>query len=336
MTSCEAASAPVSFEALVTAHCLALDRMACEVIDALEARGVESILMKGATFASWLYRDGTLRGYGDADLLVAPQNWSRSQDVLLELGFKDALETLRHPRMASWASYPWARGGETLDLHSTFFGIGAEPAVVWEVLGGHSEWQRVAGRDVRVLDATARAMQVALHAGQHGPTAVKALEDLERAIEMLSDPEWAEVAALAERLDATGAFAAGLRLVPSGVALADRLGLIRNGSLTSSLRRSPAPLVEGLEDLSATRGMQNKLSLARAELFPSTAFMRWWSPLARRGRLGLLLARCWRPVWLLVHLPLALATWRRLKRRDRRAAAFDLVSGPPGSDGRRA
>jgi hypothetical protein len=48
--------------------------------------------------------------------------------------------------------------------------------------------------------------------------------------------------------------------------------------------------------------------------FPPPAFMRAWSPLARRGALGLALAYAWRPVWLVVHSGAAVRAWRRARR----------------------
>jgi len=43
-------------------------------------------------------------------------------------------------------------------------------------------------------------------------------------------------------------------------------------------------------------------------------FMRWWSPLARRGRLGLTVSFLWRPLWFLGHAGPAYLAWRRARR----------------------
>jgi hypothetical protein len=61
-----------------------------------------------------------------------------------------------------------------------------------------------------------------------------------------------------------------------------------------------------------------RLRLLWAELLPSPAFMRLWSPLARRGKRGLLCAYLWRPLWLLWHLPAGLRDLARARRSIRR------------------
>jgi hypothetical protein len=58
--------------------------------------------------------------------------------------------------------------------------------------------------------------------------------------------------------------------------------------------------------------------LAR-EVVPTVKFMQWWSPLARRGRGGLLLAYLWRPLYLITRTPAAV----RAVRHARKAAQQD-------------
>jgi hypothetical protein len=56
----------------LTAHALARDVATAEVVEALRAAGVRSIVLKGPSIARWLYADGQPRPYGDTDLLVSP------------------------------------------------------------------------------------------------------------------------------------------------------------------------------------------------------------------------------------------------------------------------
>src|SRR5215213_9657052 len=113
---------------------LLIDRVTVEVHRALEAGGVPSIVLKGPSIANWLYGPDEVRGYGDSDLLVPHRDWDRAGRVLESLGFQNFLASMAHPRMESYASDPWFRNGEDIDLHSTLYGIGVPPAAVWDVL----------------------------------------------------------------------------------------------------------------------------------------------------------------------------------------------------------
>jgi hypothetical protein len=307
-------SETASVDVLLTVHTLLVDQVTAEVIAALRERQVASILLKGPSIAAWLYADGTLRPYNDCDLLVAPDRLPAAQAVLRELGFRDRNAPLEHPRLESHA---WVRGRDNVDLHTTLIGIGALPRVVWGVLSGITLTQQVAGIEVQALDSTALALHVVLHAAQHGPTDPKPLEDLSRAIHAVPRDRWSEVAALADRLHAIDAFSVGLRFLPEGDELASWLELPPPRSADAFLRIDRVPLALAFEHLATTAGARARMSLVLRELFPTPAFMRWWSPLARRGRLGLVLTYCRRPVWLIIHAGPGFLAWRRARREGR-------------------
>lgn len=300
-----------SREVLLTAWALRVDRLTAELARAFDERGIDLVLLKGPVIARWLYDDGTVRSYSDCDLLVAPDHVSAAQAVLGERGFEDAKSPMAHPRLDS---HEWKRAEHHVDLHSTLIGIRASPRTVWDTLWPTAETERVGGVDVQVLSVPARALHVALHAAQHGRDESKPLEDLRRALELVPEQTWFEVAALAERLQASEAFATGLRLLPPGAALASRLGLASKASTDATLRLEPVPLALAFEHLASTPGCKARLQVVLRELFPTVAFMRWWSPLARRGQPGLIAAYCWRPLWLLAHAGPGLVAWRRARR----------------------
>ncbi|MDQ3090751.1 MAG: nucleotidyltransferase family protein [Actinomycetota bacterium] len=306
-------------DVLLTVHTLLVDQVTAEVIAALRGRQVASILLKGPSIAAWLYADGTLRSYNDCDLLVAPEGLLAAQAVLDELGFRDTMIPLDHPRLES---HEWVRGRDRIDLHTTLIGIGALPRVVWGALSAMTLTQQVAGVEVQVLGPTALALHVVLHAAQHGREDPKPVEDLSRAIRAVPRDRWREVAALADRLQATDAFGVGLRLLPEGRALASWLELPPPRSADAFLRVDRVPLALAFEHLATTAGARARASLVLRELFPTPAFIRWWSPLARRGPLGLAIAYCWRPVWLITQAGPGFLAWRRARREgaDRMAA----------------
>jgi hypothetical protein len=300
---------------------LLVDRMIAEVFEAFDGAGIEAILLKGPAIAGWLYTEDEIRAYGDGDFLVARAQWEEASLVLRALGFREDIARLEHPNLESFASYPWGRetggaGMQSIDLHATLAGIVADFPRVWSILSSGTAEIVIAGRRVPILGEPARTMHIALHAAHHHEG--KPMLDLERALERLDGGLWSEAAQVAEALDATAAFATGLRLTPAGDALARRLGVHEAHSVAAALKIANVPLSEGIEQLAATSSVRGKLALAWSELAPSADFLRWWSPaLATRGRLGLAVAYMWRVVWLIGHLPRGFIAWRSARRAGR-------------------
>lgn len=292
-----------------------VDKVAAWVTQELAARGIQTILLKGPAIATWLYRDGAPRPYGDADLLVSPADWQSAERVLGDLGYERELAALDHPGMGSFASEAWIRGSENVDLHCTLWGFAADPAAVWAELSAATVPIELEGREIPTLGAAARALLLATHAAKHGDG--WAVTDLERGIRILPLELWQQAAALAERLDATPAFVAGMGLTPAGPALVTRMGISPLALPEASLRAWRVPMALGLEQLSKTPGIGAKLRFIIRELFPTPAFMRWWIPLARRGRLGLGAAYVWRLLWASRNAVPAFRAWRRAQGRDR-------------------
>jgi len=302
----------------VAARNLQIDRMIAEVFDAFAAASIEAILLKGPAIAGWLYAEGEIRAYGDGDFLVQRGQWEAASTVLRKLGFQEDIARLEHPNLESFASYPWGRetegaGMQSIDMHATLAGIVADFQRVWSVLSSGTAEILIAGRRVPILGEPARTMHIALHAAHHHEG--KPMRDLERALERLDDGLWSQAAAVAEALDATAAFATGLRLTPAGDELARRLRVHEARSVAATLKIEEVPLSEGLEHLASAPGLRAKLAIVRNELVPTPDFLRWWTPaLARRGRLGLAAAYLWRVCWLGGHLPAGFLAWRRARR----------------------
>jgi hypothetical protein len=308
------ASAPSPALAMI-AHGLKIDGLAAEAHRLLEEGGVRSILLKGRVLADWLYERDEVRTYGDADLLVAPEHWTRSHRILQGAGFSGELDDLGHPRMESYTSYPFVRGDDHVDLHCTLWGVGASPAVIWAELWPTTDRKQVGGSELPVLAPPARAMHVALHAVQHGALDTKMTADLERAVAKVPLEVWKEAAELAGRFDATAPFATGLRMVPAGRHLASALGLDGVRSVRAELSLSGVPLAQGFEHLANTDGFWTRLRLVARELVPSPAFMRWWSPIAQRGGAGLVAAYVWRVAFFARHAIPGYVAWRRARRQ---------------------
>lgn len=294
---------------------LRVDAQTARVVAAFDTAGIDSILFKGPSFERWLYGGGSVRTYVDTDLLVPPAQFTHAEEVLVELGYTRVAtgEELGEPIPAH--TFRGAQPGESVDLHHTLPGTGVEPAEVWALLWPRTVELPMGNVRCRVLDLDARAMHVAIHAAFHGARSHKQMEDLRRAVALLGEEDWRRSAELAARLRAGAAFATGLRLDPGGARVAAALGLGTESSVDLRIRAATAPPTAlGIARLASTEGIGAKAALLAREAVPSRAALRDWSPLARRGGLGVAAAYALRPFWLLFHLPEALRAWRRAAR----------------------
>ena len=298
-------------------QCLWLDTVAAEVTTALSANGLRSVLLKGPVTARWLYPDDqTARHYRDVDLLVAPDIHAGAEEVLVSLGFNRSHEE-RLSDEVELHGHEWRRGsdGAAVDLHRSLHFLEDLPAeMVWQSVAQTAVAFEVAGVTVEAPSLPWRALHVVLHASPEGPPDRQSWADLARALDVVDETLWREAAALAASLNVEAAMGAGLRLLPQGIELAGRLGLPDRPPDRFLLRRNTAPRqvrsVARLVELSGRR----KARYVAQKLFPPPEFLRQWTPLASRSRLGLAAAYGLRLVWSLARLPAALVGWARIRR----------------------
>jgi hypothetical protein len=300
------------------ARTLAVDQVTAEVVGALRREGIDPLLLKGPSFARLLYRPDELRPYVDTDLLVAPGDQDRAAGVLAGLGFADPMAgALEHERDDHSRTFRRDRDGSVaeVDLHFTLAGARAAPAKVWALVSGETVEQQVAGERVRVFSVPALAMHSALHAAQDGRDTAQPLQDLARAVETVDELSWHAALGLARAAGATAAFAAGLERSEPGRDLLARLDPALTGGAYERLRGgTPPPMSLGIARLMERRDARGLARELAREVVPTPAFMRTWSPLARRGRLGLAAAYAWRPLWLLLRLGPAVRAYLRARR----------------------
>lgn len=302
----------------LVARSLLLDRRALAAVEHLRQAGIPAILLKGAAIATWLYDDGTARPYIDIDVFVSPLQFTHAIAVLAEIGYRVRLPGA-HPAELGPKELDLIGPDEVaIDLHNGLIGVSVPSTECWDVLINHTTALTIAGGTVQVLDIPARAMHLALHAAQNGPIDVKALSDLRRGVQRASKQDWKQAAAIAARIDATEAFAAGLRLVPEGEALAEELQLPRTMSLELALRVA-AVTQDALffARFSETHGAKAKAVLIARKFFPTATTLRANSELAQRSRMGLLWVRITHPLELAVRFVPALAAWARVRRASK-------------------
>ena len=302
-----------------------LDAATARIFEAFESDGVEAILLKGAALARLLYLAEERRPYADVDLLVSPRSVARARAALTGLGFRDASKLLGIDDIGGvvheerWVgNHPGAEHELLIELHLRMAFAQAPPQSAWDALAAHRTWVELEGHRVPILDRDGQAMHLALHAAQHGPGYAKGTRELTLGLERWPFEVWEGAATLATRVGGREFFAAGLRLVPAGAALASRLGLADNPDLDWEIRNlDERPRgVFHLQALTEAHGLHERASVVRRALLPSRQWIVWQHPWARGSTARLVLgyaahiARA--PAW-------AVRAWR-FRRRMRRAA----------------
>jgi hypothetical protein len=271
---------------------LVLDN-ACGVIARhLEAAKVPFIMLKGATIAHWLYRDPGQRTYVDLDVLVPPSAERATIEALRQIGFEPMFDQ-SSVRSYTPEEQPLRNSqGVEVDLHVALKGVGLPPEEAWAVLREETTPWDWAGTRVPALSVGARALNLALHVTQGGVIDEKAVRDLELGIERLEQSVWREARDLAVRLQACDALSAGLRLLPTGIDLAEALGVAPPTHLRTRMQANAAsPSAVQVERIVTLEGWRNRLRLVIRILFPTDEWMRLTYPDRAVGLRGMIGAR---------------------------------------------
>jgi hypothetical protein len=321
-------SEPLPFNIERAAHALGLDAATAEAVEALDAAGIESVLIKGPATVRWLYSDQPdARVYLDIDLAVGPEQFAPAEQVIAQLGYVNPLAGFRERELAWLHEAPWERPGSPpvkIDLHRGFHGVG-DRAEWWAVLRAHTEDLQIAGKQVQIPDAAGCALIVTLHDTAVGRGA-KSAEDLRRALTHIDESTWSEAARRAALVDALPSFVAGLSRHDTGRAIIGQLRLptdLPAEELTKLLASEEAdPLDVGrawtmLHRLSRAQTRSERVRTLLGMIFPSAESLRESRPLARRGPLGLGLVRVTRPLVLLAQSPRVLVLVLRARREAR-------------------
>ena len=298
-----------------------LDVATVAVLDAFEEAGVQSLLLKGPALVRLLYAGNESRGYSDIDLLVAPTDFEHAREALRALGYVRADEPFGIVDVAGIQHAElWAQSGKSgplwVDLHWRLAGCNAPDHVVWDTLFARRTSIHLRGREAPVLGTAGLAFHLALHAGHHGPHDVKALADLARGLERWELGIWRSAARIAAEAGAVAAFAAGLRLLPSGAAVASQLSLPETDGLEwEILHREARPRgTFHLGALAQAPGPWERANVLRRSLLPTREWIAWEFRWARKSKPRLFAAYALHlgraPVW-------AVRAWRFHRQAQR-------------------
>lgn len=257
------------------AETLAVDAQTAKVVTALRASGIEPILLKGAAVAAWLYRDGTVRTYGDTDLLIPAAARAETAEILSGLGYVGPPTLTTFPTPAThWVH---ERSGLEVDLHTRLWGWD-DRRDLWIALQPHTISLPVGGASVRVLDDAAKAVHVVAHAVQHMLEGEQANADLDRALAQVPDEIWGAASTVAHEVGAWETFVVGLHTHSQGASLCQRFGwtvpeeigtdlhLALSGSLYSGAQH--------LEILLGARGVRVQARVLLDRVLPPVSYAR--------------------------------------------------------------
>jgi putative nucleotidyltransferase-like protein len=301
--------------ARATALSAAVDTVAVEVVQALKSAGIRAILLKGASFARWLYAYGTPRVYVDVDLLVQEDRAREAEECLRGLGYGPLWLPEDAPADRPIASH-WRRadGGAPIDLHWALPEANASPEAQWAELAAAAEPLALPGGQVETLGEVPRCVMAALHAARHAELPQPA-EDLDRALRAADRQTWRAATELAWRIDAADAFSAGLRTLPAGVAVARALGIPPPVSTRGVLlQQAPPPGTMVLDALVNARSIRDQARLVLRTVFPTRQWMVTNTARAGRGGLWLVASYAWHPIGVLIRVPPAVRAWLRARR----------------------
>jgi hypothetical protein len=313
-------AAAISPDSIAAAQCLRLDHATVEVVTAMRGAGVRPILLKGPAVVDLLFRsDPAARTYRDIDLLVGPAERSQAQRALHRLGF------VRHRRAPSRPDAPWRDAdadrlrhdlphhadiwaretdGVVVDLHRAIHGAERiDPQCLWDAIAATAVPLDVLGVALEAPAVPVRLVHVVLHLRPGDGSASQAWRDLDRAIGH-DHQDWEAAACFARSLGLDGQLGPLLRLMgPRGVRLADALGLPATWPRHLEVEfAASGGIARFLTRLGELPWHQRVLFVAE-KLVPPPGYLRTRSPLASRGRLGLMLGYLSRlaraPKWLL-------------------------------------
>jgi len=267
--------------------------------------------------------------------LVRPADLTAAEQVLRDLGYQQAFDEREMPDWWREHSATWTRAadGTKVGSPSGLVGVGVDSEQLWLTLSNHTETLVVGEYPPPALTIPGRAFHLRFMQGQHGADWGRPQERPgARGISIADEASWSAAAELAASLEATAAFAAGLRLIPQGAALSERLGLPREVSVDVALRAgNPPPVALGLDQLAQSgrlplpAGDPVAQAGAAAELHealvaPGTA-----------GPVGLVSLRVAASL-AVGAAPGRLRAWRRA-RRSRGRATLGVIGPPQGKPG---
>ncbi|MBN1459918.1 MAG: nucleotidyltransferase family protein [Armatimonadetes bacterium] len=161
-----------------------------EVLDALNARGIPVMLLKGVHLAEFYYPDRTLRPMSDIDIMVKFADYDEAAAALLHMGYawRDLTNTrdlhLRYPRHVSLTNSQ----GVAVELHRTFEPRQRPPRIEMDPIWDRAESVAVGGKSAFGLAPEDLLLHLCMHMACQDcfATGLISLSDASRVIESMN------------------------------------------------------------------------------------------------------------------------------------------------------
>lgn len=258
-----------------------------DLLDALAAAGIDTLLLKGAALAHMVYDAPHLRPRVDTDILIRRDELEAAEHVLGAQQWSHPAENRFELAAAQRHYVKTGPAGSLhhLDLHWRV----ANPLVFSDALS--FEELRARAVPVPALGKAARAPHVidalllgCMHRVAHHDDEADLLWlwDIHLLASRLSEEEEQQFVSLASRAAMTGVCARGLDLVstvfgtPGAAALTSRLRLVGSGRAEPSAQfiGGLRPITTLRADLAALRGWRRRVRLVAEHVFPSRIYIR--------------------------------------------------------------
>ena len=262
-------------------------RLAAELLRLLallDAHSIPALSVRGPEFAAATYGDGTLRTFGDLDILIRRRDALRARDILFGDGYRlyeTPLDADGFPEESGKYEYMFLReGGDWFtELHWRLTPQHLLSVLDFEQLGGRRSMVTLDGTPVPTLTAEDTLVALCIHGDHHHWGRLKWVCDIAALVSATPHMNWRQAERNARRLGCWRMVALGLRLA------SDLLDAPLPEGVSSVVRRDRrvARLTAAVQD----RLLRGSSAERFADLFDSLGAYRD-SRIAALGALGLM------------------------------------------------
>jgi hypothetical protein len=227
---------PDAFESLLRSRWIASAALASELEGLLREfsqRGLEVLPLKGPPLAQTLYGSPTLRPSDDLDLLVRPQDFVRSQSLLIDVGFEPE-------DVADDYHQAFHRGNTKVELHFAVAPL-SSPAMDLESAWGRAGSADFRGQRLRVFAKPDLLLYLVIHGVKHEFSRLIWILDAARVLADLDEHELDQAVRMSRAIGMEGALLTTCVLA--------RLSVLAElpGPISSAIARKPVISAEAVK-----------------------------------------------------------------------------------------